>query len=131
MRRNNMLSLAICAACTAAPASYADTAPGGTDVLGEVVVTAQRREQRMQDVPIAVEVVSTELMAKHVAAAAEAPPDAAAAAAPLAPEALRHRFHRKIPGKKDKPYQSLQGIAACDTWTRFRYMTTYGRGFRV
>ncbi len=67
MRRNNMLSLAICAACTAAPASYADTAPGGTDVLGEVVVTAQRREQRMQDVPIAVEVVSTELMAKHVA----------------------------------------------------------------
>ena len=67
MRRNNMLSLAICAACTAIPAAYADTAPGGTDVLGEVVVTAQRREQRMQDVPIAVEVISTELMTKHVA----------------------------------------------------------------
>jgi len=67
MRRNNKLSLAICMACTVAPAAYADNAPAGNNVLGEVVVTAQRREQKMQDVPIAVDVVTTEAMTEHVA----------------------------------------------------------------
>ncbi len=65
MLRNNTLSLAIFVACVGTPAAYAASAGG--DGLGEVVVTAQRREQKLQDVPIAVAVVTTEMMTKHVA----------------------------------------------------------------
>jgi iron complex outermembrane receptor protein len=67
MRRNNTLTMAICAACFVAPAAHAETVPGASDGLGEVVVTAQRREQKMQDVPIAVQVITTEMVGKHVA----------------------------------------------------------------
>lgn len=67
MLRNNKLSIAILAACVAVSAAYAQTAPAGMDSLGEVVVTAQRREQKLQDVPIAVQVLTSDLLTKHVA----------------------------------------------------------------
>ncbi len=67
MLRNNKLSIAIYAACLGVPAAHAQVAPVGSDLLGEVVVTAQRREQKLQDVPIAVQVLTTESMSKHVA----------------------------------------------------------------
>lgn len=41
-----------------APAAQADTAG-----VGDIVVTAQRREQRLQDVPVAVSVVGGETLA--------------------------------------------------------------------
>ncbi|MGA0605180.1 TonB-dependent receptor [Phenylobacterium sp. VNQ135] len=44
----------------AAGAAAAQTADAGGSTLGEVVVTAQKREQNLQDVPISMEVVSGE-----------------------------------------------------------------------
>jgi iron complex outermembrane receptor protein len=68
--RKLMLSLAAGATWLIACPTYAQTAPAGvagTESLGEIVVTAQRREQRLQDVPIAVQVLSTDLVQKHAA----------------------------------------------------------------
>jgi iron complex outermembrane recepter protein len=63
-----MLFLAAAAACSAAGPSLAQTAAtSSADVLGEVVVTAQRREQKLQDVPIAIQVLSTDLIQKVAA----------------------------------------------------------------
>ncbi len=46
-------------------AQSAPSASTGAETLGEVVVTAQRREQKLQDVPIAVQVLSSELVQLH------------------------------------------------------------------
>jgi iron complex outermembrane receptor protein len=63
-----LMLLATGGACLIAAPSYAQTTgAAATDVLGEVVVTAQRREQRLQDVPIAVQVLTTDLVQKHAA----------------------------------------------------------------
>jgi iron complex outermembrane recepter protein len=65
-----MLSLAAGGTCLAACAVLAQTATPGAvapEALGEVVVTAQRREQKLQDVPITVQVLSTDLLQKHAA----------------------------------------------------------------
>jgi iron complex outermembrane receptor protein len=60
--------LATGGACLAAGPSYAQTTGAAApDVLAEVVVTAQRREQKLQDVPIAVQVLTTDLVQKHSA----------------------------------------------------------------
>lgn len=40
------------------PASQADAAPDSASAVADIVVTAQRREQRLQDVPVSVSVVS-------------------------------------------------------------------------
>ena len=56
------IALAVVAALAAAPAARAQetgTAAGG---LEEIIVTAQKREQKLQEVPIAVSVVSGELL---------------------------------------------------------------------
>ncbi len=51
------LALAVLAALAAAPAAAQERA-----LLGEIVVTAQKREQRLQDVPIAVSVIDGSLV---------------------------------------------------------------------
>ena len=70
VNRKLTLSLAAGTACLAASSGLAQTAPATSaapEVLGEVVVTAQRREQKLQDVPIAIQVVSTDLIQKVAA----------------------------------------------------------------
>lgn len=69
-----ILSLAgtgLCCAGGAQRAFAAEGATGGnaadTTTLAEVIVTAQRREQRLQDVPIAVQVLSSDLIQKTAA----------------------------------------------------------------
>ena len=65
-----MLSLAgigLCWLPGAKPALSADAAADEPATLEEVIVTAQRREQRLQDVPIAVQVVSQDLIQKATA----------------------------------------------------------------
>lgn len=66
-----MNRLALCAApvalmmCSAAPAAYAQNAqagPAGATVIDDVVVTARRTTERLQDVPIAVTAVSGEAL---------------------------------------------------------------------
>ncbi len=52
-----LLALATVLAASAMPVA-AQTAPAGAAETGDIVVTAQRREQRLQDVPVAVSVVS-------------------------------------------------------------------------
>lgn len=54
-------SMLVCAFAATA-ASAADTAP---PTLGEVVVTAQKREQKLQDVPISMEVISGDKLADY------------------------------------------------------------------
>jgi iron complex outermembrane receptor protein len=66
LRNQKTLSLAICAACAMSPAVHAQSADAVADGLGEIVVTAQRREQKMQDVPIAVQVITTDMLTQHV-----------------------------------------------------------------
>ena len=48
----------------AAQAASADGAPTSPEAIGDIVVTAQRREQRLQDVPIAVTAVTGGTLAK-------------------------------------------------------------------
>ncbi|TAL31438.1 MAG: TonB-dependent receptor [Phenylobacterium sp.] len=55
-------SAAIAAIVTAGPALAQTAGEGATD-LGEIVVTAQKREERLQDVPLAVSVVSGDAIA--------------------------------------------------------------------
>ena len=43
---------------TAAPAFAQDAAPAEEEAIGEIIVTAQKRSERLQDVPVAVSVVS-------------------------------------------------------------------------
>jgi iron complex outermembrane receptor protein len=65
-----MLSLTVGGTCAAAAPAIAQTAAAAAvapDALAEVVVTAQRREQKLQDVPIAVQVLSTDLISKVAA----------------------------------------------------------------
>lgn len=68
--RKLILSLAAGGTCLGAGPVLAQTASTGAsapDTLGEIVVTAQRREQKLQDVPIAVQVLTTDLVQKHAA----------------------------------------------------------------
>jgi iron complex outermembrane receptor protein len=55
--RNNLVAGAVAGICAmlAAPGAYAQD---GVERLDEIVITAQKREQKLQDVPIAVSVVS-------------------------------------------------------------------------
>ena len=63
-----LLLLAAGGACVVAAPSFAQTTGAvAADALGEIVVTAQRREQKLQDVPIAVQVLTTDLVQKHAA----------------------------------------------------------------
>ncbi len=65
-----ILSLAgagLCSVCGAQSARSADSPADAPAALQEIIVTAQRREQRLQDVPIAVQVVSQELISKSAA----------------------------------------------------------------
>lgn len=55
-------SAAIAAIVTASPALAQSSGEGATDI-GEIVVTAQKREERLQDVPAAVSVVSGDAIA--------------------------------------------------------------------
>jgi iron complex outermembrane receptor protein len=53
------IAFVLAAAGFAAPAAAQDTAPVAEDSgLGDIVVTAQRREESLQDVPVAVSVLS-------------------------------------------------------------------------
>lgn len=68
--RKLILSLVAGGTCLAAGPVLAQTASTGSSAvesLGEIVVTAQRREQKLQDVPIAVQVLTTDLVQKHAA----------------------------------------------------------------
>jgi iron complex outermembrane recepter protein len=68
--RKLILSLAAGGTCLAAGpvlAQAASTGASAVESLGEIVVTAQRREQKLQDVPIAVQVLTTDLVQKHAA----------------------------------------------------------------
>jgi iron complex outermembrane receptor protein len=56
-RRASLVALAV-ASALAASAAQAQESTGGQENLGEIVVTAQKREQRLQEVPIAISVVS-------------------------------------------------------------------------
>ena len=68
-----MLSLAASATGLATGLTQAQTAPAGaaaapaSESLGEVVVTSQRREQKLQDVPITVQVMSNDVIEKVAA----------------------------------------------------------------
>lgn len=58
-----LLGTAICALLTTPAFAQADAA--GQNADGEIVVTAQRREQRLQDVPVAVSVVGGETLQRQ------------------------------------------------------------------
>ena len=49
--RNALLSASALAATLAAPAAQSQTAPTSANAIEEIVVTAQRREESVQDVP--------------------------------------------------------------------------------
>ena len=57
-----ILAAAVLATLAASQAAVAQEAVSAPIALGEIVVTAQKREQRLQDVPIAVSVVSGNLV---------------------------------------------------------------------
>ena len=57
-RTGQLLSAAVIATLVSAQAASAQEAGDQTPLLSEIVVTAQKREQKLQDVPIAVSVVS-------------------------------------------------------------------------
>jgi len=65
------LFLSLACAGTSLPfvpaAVLASEAASGANTLEEVIVTAQRREQRLQDVPVAVQVISQDLIEKTAA----------------------------------------------------------------
>jgi iron complex outermembrane receptor protein len=71
INRRLILSFAAAGTWLVACPVHSQNAPAATaassDSLGEIVVTAQRREQRLQDVPIAVQVLSTDAIQKHAA----------------------------------------------------------------
>jgi len=54
------LASAISAVLAAAPAGYAQQKPEGAGGLEEVVVTAQKKSERLQDVPISIQALGTE-----------------------------------------------------------------------
>src|SRR5512135_419940 len=54
------IAIAVVAALAAAPAARAQDAGTGAGGLEEIIVTAQKREQKLQEVPIAVSVVTTD-----------------------------------------------------------------------
>jgi iron complex outermembrane recepter protein len=56
-------SIRILAATIAPPRETATTTPSG-DELQEVIVTANRREENLQNVPIAIQVLTGETLAK-------------------------------------------------------------------
>ena len=63
--RRDGLSLALAAALTAAwavPAAAQDSAPGDADELDRITVTAQKREQQIEDVPISINAYSGEFL---------------------------------------------------------------------
>ena len=69
INRRLILSFAAAGTWLAAGPVYSQSAPAAASAesLGEIVVTAQRREQKLQDVPIAVQVLSTDAIQKHAA----------------------------------------------------------------
>ena len=58
MNKTLMLASVAAFALTGAPAFAQDAAPAADDAPAEIVVTAQKRTERLQDVPVAVSVVS-------------------------------------------------------------------------
>lgn len=67
LRLRSLLAMGVSAAAilgVAAPASAQDAAPEGTTTVGEVVVTAQKREEAIQDVPIAVSAFNQDTLEK-------------------------------------------------------------------
>ena len=52
--RNALLSASALAATLAAPAAQSQTAPTSANAIEEIVVTAQRREESVQDVPVSI-----------------------------------------------------------------------------
>lgn len=56
------ITATLAAACFVAPAIAADKAPANDGGLEEVIVTAQFREQKLQDTPIAITAVSSEML---------------------------------------------------------------------
>lgn len=71
-----MLGTAICVThATAAQAQQADAAPdsraSASDTSGDIVVTAQRREERLQDVPVSLSAISDELIRSQIVIAPE------------------------------------------------------------
>ena len=69
INRRLILSFAAAGTWLVAGPVHSQNAPAAAsaDSLGEIVVTAQRREQKLQDVPIAVQVLSTDMIQKHAA----------------------------------------------------------------
>jgi outer membrane cobalamin receptor len=64
---NHKLSCAVCSVLgiqTAAAASAIDTSGGNSEGLSEIIVTAQRREEKLQNVPVTVQVLSAETIAE-------------------------------------------------------------------
>jgi outer membrane receptor protein involved in Fe transport len=65
LRLRSLLAMGVSAAAIlgiAAPAFAQDDTTGGGTIVGEVVVTAQKREEAIQDVPIAVSAFSQEML---------------------------------------------------------------------
>jgi iron complex outermembrane recepter protein len=97
----SLVGAGLCSLCCAQRVPAADATSAGTATLDEVIVTAQRREQRLQDVPIAVQVVSAEMIQK-------------AAAENMA------QMERFVPGlsvsgdSPTQPHFQLRGIGASD-----------------
>jgi iron complex outermembrane receptor protein len=61
--RRRWLASAAALALTAAPAAHADTAPGESYALEEIVVTAAKREESLQKVPVSVTVLTSAQLA--------------------------------------------------------------------
>ena len=65
MKKMIMLASVAAFALTSAPAFAQDTAPAADDAPAEIVVTAQKRTERLQDVPVAVSVISGAALANQ------------------------------------------------------------------
>ena len=65
MTKTIMLASVAAFALTGAPAFAQDTAPAADDAPAEIVVTAQKRTERLQDVPVAVSVISGAALANQ------------------------------------------------------------------
>ncbi len=107
MLRNKNVSLAVAVACALAGASQAQaqsqslSAPASVESIGEIIVTAQRREQRLQDVPIVIEVLEPDALQKMAA-------DNLADAALFVPGLVVSA------GSPTQPHYQLRGIGASD-----------------